>query len=305
MPAAPIDAVIAKVQATYSGWRRTTTVERMRADWDALFWSDATGATSEPADIPDVEGAWVGGLGLARDRVFLYLHGGGYKVGSVRSHFDLIARISAASGIAGLGIDYRRAPEHRFPAPIEDLGRVLDWLLEQGIAPGHIALVGDSAGANLALAGAIDARVRSLPRFGAIVLMSPWTDLAANGESYVTRAERDPIHQRGMILRMAADYLGGADPADPLASPINADLVDLPPILIQVGDRETVLSDAVDLAAKIDRAGGNVTCEVEAGMIHVFQQFPELPEARAAIERIGAFLARHLRSDAETDLKEE
>ena len=160
---------------------------------------------------------------------------------------------------------------------------------------------GDSAGGNLALAAMLALRERRLPLPVAGVLMSPWTDLAATGESYVSRAKADPIHQRPMILALAKNYLGGqGDPYDPLASPLYADLAGLPPLLIQVGDRETVLDDSVMFADMARAAGVDVDLQVWDGMIHVFQMFgAELPEAHQAIASIAGFLNRHLHIKAE------
>ncbi|MGE4321654.1 MAG: alpha/beta hydrolase [Sphingobium sp.] len=291
----PIDIVIDKVRRTYGGWRRSTSAEQMRADWDTLFGSDASGAAGEAVNAAGLSLTWVQAPGVGRERLFVYLHGGGYKVGSARSHFDLVARISAASGAAGLILDYTRAPEAQFPAQIGELETLCAWLAEQGHAVDRVAFAGDSAGGNLALAGVLRLREKGLPLPAALVLLSPWTDLTASGESYETRADADPIHQRFMIQNMAGNYLGDADPAQPLASPLHADLAGFPPMLIQVGDRETVLDDARNLAAKAQGAGVPVQLEVWDGMIHVFQQFPdELAEARQAIDHIGAFLRAHL-----------
>ncbi|MDP3403466.1 MAG: alpha/beta hydrolase [Brevundimonas sp.] len=288
----PIDEVIARVQAVYGGWGRQVTVQKMRDDWDGLFGSDAPRAPVRTDTLQGVPVAWVAGEGADARRVFIYLHGGGYQVGSIASHADLVARISAASGMTGLIIDYRRAPEHRFPAPIDDVLAVWMALATRGFDVADIPMVGDSAGGNLALASAIALRERAEPLPRALVLLSPWTDLEARGASYETRAAADPIHQRKMILNMAGAYLNGADAADRLASPLNADMAGMPPMLIQVGDRETVLSDSEDLAAVARQAGVPVELQVWPGMIHVFQQFPDvLAEAREAVEAIGAFLS--------------
>ncbi|RIJ24653.1 alpha/beta hydrolase [Henriciella barbarensis] len=291
----PIDEIIQRVLSVYKGWGRDTTVAQMRADWDLLFGVEPM----KPAPIMErfdgVEAAWVGRHDLPKDKLFVYLHGGGYQVGSLRSHFDLICRLSEASESIGLYVDYRCAPEYPFPAPIEDCLKVYRALLEVGSSPDNIAFVGDSAGGNLALATTLKLKAENLPLPAAIGLMSPWTDLEANGESYVTRAGSDPIHNQKMIRRMASNYLGGADAAQPLASPLHGDLSEMPPVFIQVGDRETVLSDACDMAAAIKAAGGEATCQVWDRMIHVFQQFPdELPEARAAIDGMAAFLRKHI-----------
>ena len=217
------------------------------------------------------------------------------------SHRDLIAQIALASGCRVLAINYRLAPEHRFPAALDDAIAAYDWMLGQGLTPGNVAFAGDSAGGNLVLAAMLALRERGLPLPVSAVLMSPWTDLAATGASYVTRAEADPIHQRPMILALAKNYLGGqGDPRDPLVSPLYADLQGLPPLLIQVGDRETVLDDSVMLTDLARAAGVDVNLEVWDGMIHVFQMFgAELPEAHRAIASIAGFLNQHLHIKAE------
>jgi epsilon-lactone hydrolase len=293
---APIDTVIARVRSAYGRWGRTTTVEQMRSDWDALFSGDAFEATVQPVSAGGVDCEWIAAPGSRDDRVVVYFHGGGFRIGSVRSHRALMAALSAASGCRVLGVEYRRAPEHRFPAPVDDGLAVYAWLREQGIAAGRIAFAGDSAGAGLALSALLSLRDQAKSMPVAAVLMSAWTDLSASGDSYRSRAEADPIHQRPMILAMARGYLGeGVDARDPIASPLFADLHGLPPLLLQVGDRETVLDDSRAFAAKAKDAGVDVKLEVWDDMIHVFQQFPaELVEARRAVASLGAFLRERL-----------
>ncbi|WP_349631643.1 alpha/beta hydrolase [Bradyrhizobium tropiciagri] len=242
-----------------------------------------------------VEAEWLTPRDASVGMAILYFHGGGFRMGSVTSHRDLIARFADASRCAVLAINYRLAPEYRFPAALDDALAAYGFLLDQGFKPDGIALAGDSAGGNLALALMLALRDRGQPLPAAAVLMSPWTDLAATGASYQSRAEADPIHQRKMILALAKDYLGeDGDPRHPLASPLYADLAGLPPLLIQVGDRETVRDDSVMFAQKAEAAGVDVALEVFAGMIHVFQMFPEIPQARDAIASAGGFLRKHL-----------
>lgn len=294
---APIDQVIEKVLSVYNSWGRATTPEQMRMDWDVLFDMDDANITVEYTEIEGVQTAWIGNPTLPRDRVFIYLHGGGYQVGSICSHADLVSRISEKSGITGLSVGYKRSPEHIFPTQISECEKVYNHLLAQGLKPEHIAFIGDSAGGNLALATLLSLKQKNIPLPAALALMSPWTDLEARGKSYETRAQQDPIHQRGMILHMADLYLAGADPSAPLASPINADVRGFPPTLIQVGDRETVLDDSRDFADKLKVAGVDVDCQVWKDMIHVFQQFPEiLPEAKTAISDLSRFLEKHVKS---------
>lgn len=290
----PIERVIERVKRTYGSWTRDTTVQQMRDDWDGLFWSDAFPATSQSVSADGVDTLWIDPPGVDAQKVMLYFHGGGFRVGSVRSHYDLIARLAAAAGCRALGVNYRLVPEHRFPAPIDDATTAYNWLLAQGYRPENIVFAGDSAGGNLVLTTLLRLREQGIKLPRAAAVMSVWTDLAALGESYETRAAADPIHQRKMILGMARGYLGEADPKSPLASPLYADLHGLPPLMLQVGDRETVLDDSRNFAAKARAAGVEVELEVWDGMIHVFQQFTaELSEALQAIESIGRFLKKH------------
>ena len=291
---APIDLAIARIRAVYRNWNRDTTVAQMRSDWDEAFGGTSAPVRSERVSAGGVDGEWVSPANAPKDKAILYFHGGGFRIGSVTSHRDLIARIALGSGCRVLAINYRLAPEHRFPAALDDALAAYGWMLDRGLMPANIAFAGDSAGGNLALAAMLGLRERGLPLPISAVLMSPWTDLAATGASYVTRAEADPIHQRPMILALAKNYLGGqGDSCDPLVSPLYADLTGLPPLLIQVGDRETVLDDSVMFADRARGAGIDVTLEVWDCMIHVFQMF-ELPEARQAIASIAGFLNRHL-----------
>jgi acetyl esterase/lipase len=298
---AAVEAVIARIKSVYGRWRRDTPVAQMRADWDALFPSPGD-ASFEPVQAGDVPCAWIAAPGVRADRAIVYFHGGGFRIGSLQSHRELMAWLSAAAGVRVLGVDYRLAPEHLHPAPLEDALAVLQWLSAQGFAAGDLALAGDSAGGGLALSAllALQACGAGLP--AAAFLMSAWTDLAATGASYETRAAADPIHQRAMILATARNYLGPqGDARDPLASPLYAQpaqLAALPPLLLQVGDRETVLDDSREFARKVRAAGGSAECQAWDGMIHVFQQFPgELAAAREALAAGGRFLASHLGRD--------
>ncbi|HEY1944762.1 MAG TPA: alpha/beta hydrolase [Roseiarcus sp.] len=292
------EAVIARVRAVYSRWRRDTPVSRMRADWDDLFDAPVE-AEIVPVRADAVSCEWVRPAGARRDRAIVYLHGGGFRVGSLKSHRELIARLAAEVGAQALAVDYRLAPEHSLPAALDDTLAVLDWLERSGFAAGAIALAGDSAGGALAL-GAMIARAgqgRALP--AAAYLLSAWTDLTASGESYASRAELDPIHQRPMIAAMARSALGPAASAeDPRLSPLFADaatLTALPPMLLQVGARETLVSDSEQFAARARAAGADARVEIWPDMIHVFQQFPrDLPEAREAVAIGARFLADHL-----------
>jgi acetyl esterase/lipase len=294
-----LEQAIERVQRVYRGWRRDTPVAQMRADWDRLFAANAIQSEAEleseaeSVSADGVESLWVSTREADPDYVLLYFHGGGYKVGSVRSHRDLMARLSRAARCRVLGVGYRLAPEHRFPAPVTDALAAYAWVLAQGVPAAQIAFAGDSAGGGLAAAALLEVRERELPQPAAAVLLSAWTDLTAGGASYTTRAAADPIHQRAMILATARHYLGEhGEATDPLASPLFGNLEGLPPLLLQVGDCETGLDDSTRFAAKARAAGVAVEIEIYDHMIHVFQQFPDLlPEAHQAIDSIGRFLS--------------
>ena len=241
-----------------------------------------------------VAAEWIDAPNAAADRAVLYLHGGGYVLCSINTHRDLMSRISRAAGARVLGIDYRLAPEHPFPAAVDDAVAAYRWMLGQGLKPQRIAVAGDSAGGGLTVATLLAIRDAKLPTPGAGVCMSPWVDLEGLGASMKTRAAVDPVVQREGLLGMAAAYLAGKNPRTPLAAPLHADLKGLPPLLIQVGNDETLLDDSTRLAEKAKAAGVSVTLEVWPEMIHVWQLFAAfLPEGQQAVEVIGKFVTEH------------
>jgi monoterpene epsilon-lactone hydrolase len=224
----------------------------------------------------------------------LYLHGGGYVIGSVNTHRDLIARVSRAAQARVLALNYRLAPEHPFPAAVDDAVASYKWLLAQGAKPSRIAIAGDSAGGGLAAATLVAIREAKLPTPGAGVLLSPWVDLEGLGESMVTRMEVDPVVRKEGLVGMAQAYLQGQDAKTPLAAPLYADLKGLPPLLIQVGDAETLLDDSKRLNDRAKAAGVSTRLEVWPEMIHVWQLFASfLPEGQQAIDGIGKFIREH------------
>ena len=290
-----VEAVVARVKAVYGRWRRDTSVAQMRADWDELF-SAPGDADVQEVDAHGVPCRWVMAPGARIDRVVLYFHGGGFQVGSLASHRELMACISSATGVRVLGVGYRLAPEHRYPSALDDARTAYGWLRAQGLGAKRIAIAGDSAGGGLGLSLLIDLTRQDEPMPVAYWGLSAWTDLTASGDSYQTRAELDPIHQQPMIAAMARNYLGGTgNPRDPLASPLFAaadELARLPPMLLQVGERETVVSDSEAFVHRANAAGSQAELQVWPGMIHVFQQFPTLlSEARDALADGGRFLA--------------
>lgn len=294
----PIDRVRERISRTFGAWTGDTTLGEMRAGFEAMLARTPEPAFA-PVDANGVPAAWIGGSRTGP--VILYFHGGGYQIGSIRSHLDLMDRLAAASGLRVLGFDYRLAPEHRFPAALDDALSVYRWLLDSGQDRNSIAFAGDSAGAGLAVGAMLAARERGLPGPAAAALLSPWFDMEARGGSFETRASLDPLTQRDKLLMMARTYLGrSGDPRNPHASPIHGDLAGLPPILIHVGDHETVLDDSREFARKAKAAGSEVDVVVWEEMIHHFQVFAELEETRRSIEQIASFMRQHLRAAAET-----
>jgi epsilon-lactone hydrolase len=249
----------------------------------------------EPINASGVDAEWIRPSGVRVDRAILYLHGGGYVIGSVNSHRALIARIARAANVHALGVDYRRAPEHPFPAPVEDATAAFRWLLANGFSANQIAIAGDSAGGGLAVATLVAIRDAGFPLPGCAVAISPWTDLEALGESYIANRELDNMCHRQGILNLARLYLAGQDPHNPLAAPLYADLHHLPPLLIHVGEAETLLDDSTRIADRARAQGVEVELKKWTDMPHVFQLFlPTIPESIQSIVEIGAFIATHL-----------
>jgi epsilon-lactone hydrolase len=251
--------------------------------------TERVGAGGRPAE-------WIIAPGAADDRVLLYLHGGGYVIGSMRTHRGMISRIARASGARALGLEYRLAPENPFPAAVEDSITAYRWLLSIGIAPKNIVIGGDSCGGGYAVSTLVALRYQGEPLPAAGVCISAWTDLTHTAESFTTKAAVDPVVQRELLEFMAKAYLGDRDRRTPLASPLYADLSGLPPLLIQVGSAETLLDDSTGLAERARAVGVDVTLEVWNDMPHVWHMFaPILPEGQRAIERIGEFIREHAR----------
>jgi epsilon-lactone hydrolase len=269
-------------------------VDEFRARVEALLapYPAPPGTRVEPVEAGGVPGELVRGPGPVRDdRVLLWLHGGTYVGGSSASHRGLAARLSAAARCAVLTLDYRRAPEHPFPAAVDDARAALDHLVGRHGA-GHVAVGGDSAGSALAIAACLARPPEWQPPAG-LVLVSPWTDLAFTGPSFTAAEAADPWMSGPRLRRSAGMYLGTADPKDPRASPLHADLRGLPPMLVQVGGDEILLDDAARLADRARAAGVAVDLEVAPGMWHVWHLFaPRLPEGTAAIDAAGTWLRR-------------
>lgn len=226
------------------------------------------------------------------DRHILYLHGGGYRVGSPRTYRHFTWRIAQAAQARLLIIDYRLAPEHPFPAAIDDAAAAYRWMLAERADPRRLVVIGESAGGGLALGLLLKLRDEHTPLPAACVVMSPWTDLALTGASLKTNAASDPMLNADDLPHFAADYLAGADPRNPYASPLYGDPAGLPPTLIQVGSDEILRDDAVRMADRMRAAKCRVELAVWPRMPHVWHLLATvLPEARAAIADIGSFIA--------------
>jgi acetyl esterase/lipase len=269
-------------------------LSQMRANMEAFAAMAPPPAdiTLTPVSANGVPAEWVVAP-RATGRTVLYLHGGGYVIGSIATHRDIAGRIARESGAQVLLAGYRLGPEHPFPAAVEDAVACYRWLRAQGIPASNLAIAGDSAGGGLTMATLLALRDAGdeLPACG--VLLSPWVDLEQSGESMTERDALDPMVHKNTLDEMARMYLNGADPRHPLASPIHADLAGLPRLLIQVGTSETLYDDSVRLAALAKDAGVDVTLEPWDEMIHVFQSMSMLPEAQRAVERIGEFVRAH------------
>lgn len=256
------------------------------------------GVRVEPATLGGRPAEWLWPEGERPESVILYLHGGGYCIGSMDTHRGLASRLALAAESAVVVLDYRLAPEHPFPAALDDATAAYLDLLAQGIPASRIAIAGDSAGGGLTAATLLALRRSGVDLPAAAACLSPWVDLTQSSPSYRSKADADPMVTAAGLDEMAGAYLGGEDAHNELASPLfAADLGGLPPVLIEVGEREVLLDDATGLADRIRDAGGPVTLTVWPEMIHVFQAFPAevIPESAQSLTATGRFLAGHQR----------
>ena len=269
-------------------------IEQRRAGMEKISERVASDVVCTPTEAGGIGAEWVVAPGAALDRAILYLHGGGYVTGSIVTHRATAARISRASGARVLVIDYRLAPEHPFPAALEDAVAAYRWLAGR-FDPRRIAFMGDSAGGGLALATLYKLRDEGFALPAAAVAVSPWTDLALTGPSLRANAAADPMLNVANLPTLANDYLAGADPRHHYASPLYGDASGLPPILIHVGSDEILRDDSIRMAEKLKAAGCDVEIEVWPRMPHAWHLFARIiPEGRHALARIGTFLQRRL-----------
>ncbi|ABE36914.1 alpha/beta hydrolase fold family protein [Paraburkholderia xenovorans LB400] len=300
-----IATVVAKRQQSLVGTRdfidRRAAFEKLMAQVPV-----PDGVTIHHVDANGVPGKWVS-LNHARvsgthgRRVILYLHGGGFYSGSSNSHRALAATLARDAGADVLLPDYRRMPEARYPAQIDDAVTSYEWLLKQGYFASDIAVAGESAGGNLVLELALRLRAAHRPLPSSLVAMSPIMDLTASGDSTRTLASLDPVLTRAGLLDVTKVYMQGADPRSPDASPLFADLHGLPPLLLQVGAREILLDDSLRIARVAALDDVAVSVEVWPGMVHQWQLFPDVvPEARRALRNCAEFIDAHMARVATT-----
>jgi acetyl esterase/lipase len=254
--------------------------------------------TTTPVQAGGVSCEWVAIPGADPSRAVLYFHGGGYTTGSLNTHRRFVALLSDRTGARVLNVDYRLGPEHPFPAAVDDALDAYRWLISPDggcVDADHVVFAGDSAGGGLAAATLVALRDQPDPNPAGAALISPWTDLALSGASMDSRAELDPMCSRESLSRHAERYLGATSASDPLASPLYADLHGLPPLLIHVGDHETLLDDSVRFAERATAAGVDVTIDAVPEMIHVWHIFTGLvPESEPALDDLATWVKKRL-----------
>lgn len=269
-------------------------VEKERANLDKMSALMGRRKPGQKASLGGVPGEWQIPKTSESGKVLLYLHGGGYALGSPASHRNMVGMIADSAHSRAFIADYRLGPEHPFPAAVEDGVAAYKGLLDEGNEPGKIFIAGDSAGGGLTVATLVSAREQGLPVPAAGICISPWADLTLSSDSMTSKAEADPMLKPETLGWMGGLYLNGQDAKAPLVSPIFADLKDLPPLLIQVGSEEILYDDAVTLDKVAREAGVETELEVWDGMMHVWHLMAGvLPEGKQAINRIGTFVAGH------------
>ncbi|MBL4908362.1 MAG: alpha/beta hydrolase [Sneathiella sp.] len=275
-----------------------SSVEVGRAALDSIFVVRKrlpSGLTVTPVSEKNMVGEWLHFSKDPEHKVCLYLHGGGYFWGSAKKYRELTIRIAKSFGGRVFAPDYRLAPEHPFPAAVDDALMAYSYLLDQGISAKSICVAGDSAGGGLSLSLLIALRERGLPMPAAASLISPWTDLTCSGESMGYNARKDPLFKPSMLMWNSRHYCGDRDKSDPRISPLFADLKGLPPLLLQVGSTEILLDDSRRVHEKISSHGGSSRLDIWPKMMHVWHLAAMfVPEGRRAIKEMGAFMNAHI-----------
>ncbi len=269
---------------------------RQRLDEVGSVWPVADDVTVTAANIDGVPAEWSTVPGSDKSRVLIFLHGGGYCSGSILSHRRMVTEAGRRAGVRTLALGYRLAPEHPFPAAFDDALMAWRFLRRQGIAADHIAVGGDSAGGGLSLALALHLRDENEELPACVWVVSPWTDLTMSGPTLITKDAVDPLIRKAYLDELAHAYLGGAmDRKNPRVSPLFGELTGVPPTLIQVGSAETLLADALRLAAAAGEANVSVTLEVWPHMIHAWPVWNAgLQAGRRALDSAGNFIRGHM-----------
>ncbi|WP_303867304.1 alpha/beta hydrolase [Acetobacterium wieringae] len=277
---------------------KNTSIEKLRQDCDETatrFFKPIPGISYISSDYPGFYAEWVESENASEKKVVLYFHGGGFVMGNARSHRNMVGNFVKHLGIKALVFDYRLAPEHPAPAAVNDSAAIYSWLLEQGYQSENIGFAGDSAGGGIALATLLKCKDDQIPLPGVCAVFSPCTDMTISGESHITRVKADPCTPKGANETYLGYYVGSGDPKHPYASPLFGDLSGLPPLIIQVGDNETLRDDSTRFGEKAKAAGVDVQLKVWNGMFHCFPLLsPLFPEATVALEEVCQFIRKNL-----------
>lgn len=294
MPSEELAKVIKMIQSRPSRDDMTLAERRAAMEEASRLFPPPGNVRYQPVIADGVKAEWIT-PDDAGDRTILYFHGGGYLLGSIETHRVLTAHIAITAQARALIIDYRLAPEYPFPAPVEDALNAYKWLLAQGVPPDRLVLAGDSAGGGLVAATIIALRDKGIPLPAAGVCLSPWVDMESTGDSLNAEDSEEAKNMKEALLGMASQYLGGADPRNPLASPVHGDFTGTPPLLIQVGGAESLIDDSNLLAQKATEDGVEVELEVWDHMFHVWHSYaPILPEGQEAVDRVGEYIKARL-----------
>ena len=291
MPSAEFNAIVESITAQPPAI--PTDVHGARRAIDEMMGSAplADGVAVEPVTVAARNAEWIRPASSTSDRVVLYLHGDGFRIGSLQAYRPFASQLAVALQTQLLVVDYRLAPEHPFPAGLEDCLAGYAWLLATGWRSDQIAIIGDSAGGGLVASTLLAAKRRGLPQPAAGVCLSPLADMTCTTKAYARNADSDPYFSIKEAIQASHDYLGDADPRRPLASPIFGDLADLAPVLIHASTHEVLADDAVALAARIAQCGGRVQLDMWPQMTHVWHaMIPHVPESVAAVSEVRAFL---------------
>lgn len=280
-----------------SGWSEgTITEQRTRQEKSVRFFRLPKQIKTEAITEFGIPSEWITPPN-AGPGVILYLHGGAYALGSINSHRELIARLVVNTSCKALAVNYRLAPEHPYPAALEDAIRAYSWLISSGIEPSRICIAGDSAGGGLAISMLLSLREKGMLLPAGVFCLSPWLDLTLSGDSVTKNRHNDPILSATILEKYVNYYIGTHNANDPLISPLFGDLSGLPPIHIQSGRNEILLDDSIRFYEKAQQAGVDVTLKIWDDMFHVFQLFSFLPETQESMKQVSEFVAGIMRTE--------